>query len=568
MVAVMLPLVAAQYAAVAAVSPAAWTALNATVHGRLHTAKPFSLPCFSLYENKSVTPDPAGCAAVQAGYASGEYRSARYDAFVNPQWEACMLEQEKCLLNANNVTDPTAYANGANCAQGGVSPYYIAVEEASDVQAAFSFSAAHGVPLSIKNSGHDYAGRSAKKGSLALWMRKLTSLEYNASFVPENCNGSKPVPVITTGAGALFDDVYKFADAQNVTYIGGYAQTVGASGGFVMTGGHSVLSPVYGLAVDRVVQFKLVTPDGVLRVANECTNPDLFWALRGGGGGTFGVVLESSHRVEPRLTLQVAKVSFTSTVDSLSQFYNITISNALKWGREGWGGHISGSGFINLTPLLTLDEAIASVKPVTDFIEAQNGSVVVETLSSWLEFYNKYLVPAVTPVGQEVVLASRLLPISLFETTEGQAKIVDTFTDMVKQGLSPYIPIVPPFLHNATANATSASPAWYTSLWDANCGGFFAYNASIADEEAAYKVGHDCSDQLKALAPDSGSYMNEADIYDSDHQASWWGANYPRLLEIKKKYDPRGLLDCWKCVGWKGEQSKDFQCYLPSSTIT
>jgi hypothetical protein len=108
--------------------------------------------------------------------------------------------------------------------------------------------------------------------------------------------------------------------------IGGYHQTIGASGGWVQGGGHSVLSPVYGLGVDRVVseagwsqpcslidsssvdaqvQFKVVTPDGEYRVANECHNKDLFWALRGGGGSTWGVVLESSHKVEPKFQLQV-----------------------------------------------------------------------------------------------------------------------------------------------------------------------------------------------------------------------------------------------------------------------
>jgi FAD/FMN-containing dehydrogenase len=57
---------------------------------------------------------------------------------------------------------------------------------------------------------------------------------------------------------------------------------------------------VYGLGVDRVVQFKVVTPDGVYRTANECLNSDLFWALRGGGGNAFGVIMESSSVVEPK----------------------------------------------------------------------------------------------------------------------------------------------------------------------------------------------------------------------------------------------------------------------------
>jgi hypothetical protein len=93
----------------------------------------------------------------------------------------------------------------------------------------------------------------------------------------------------------------------------------------VQGGGHSILSPSYGLGVDRVVsdllflkrtsidcnsadkkvEFKVVTPDGEYRVANECQNKDLFWALRGGGGSTWGVIMETSQKVEPQLRLQV-----------------------------------------------------------------------------------------------------------------------------------------------------------------------------------------------------------------------------------------------------------------------
>ena len=64
------------------------------------------------------------------------------------------------------------------------------------------------------------------------------------------------------------------------------------------------MSPALGLGVDRVLQFKIVTPDGKYRTVNQCQNQDLFFALRGGGGGTFGVVLETSHVASPRVTVQ------------------------------------------------------------------------------------------------------------------------------------------------------------------------------------------------------------------------------------------------------------------------
>ena len=78
--------------------------------------------------------------------------------------------------------------------------------------------------------------------------------------------------------------------------VGGYAQTVGASGGYVQGGGHGSMGPKYGLAVDNVLEFDVVTADGSLLTVNSCNNPDLFWALRGGGGGTFGVVTRTVYK--------------------------------------------------------------------------------------------------------------------------------------------------------------------------------------------------------------------------------------------------------------------------------
>jgi FAD/FMN-containing dehydrogenase len=69
------------------------------------------------------------------------------------------------------------------------------------------------------------------------------------------------------------------------------------AGGWVQGGGHSPFSTLFGLGVDNVVEFKVVTADGRLVVANDVVNQDLFFALRGGGGGTWGVVVEATFKV-------------------------------------------------------------------------------------------------------------------------------------------------------------------------------------------------------------------------------------------------------------------------------
>lgn len=88
--------------------------------------------------------------------------------------------------------------------------------------------------------------------------------------------------------------------------LGGACPTVGASGGYLAGGGHSILSPVHGLGVDNAMQMKVVLPNGTHVTASRCQNQDLFFALRGGGGGTFGVVTETTARVFPETQLQVS----------------------------------------------------------------------------------------------------------------------------------------------------------------------------------------------------------------------------------------------------------------------
>jgi hypothetical protein len=136
-----------------------------------------------------------------------------------------------------------------------VSRYYVDAKEVEDVVAAFEFSRKMGVKLSIKNSGHHYLGRSSLKESLGLWRHNLKSLSRNPAFIPDGCSSNvEAVDAITTGAGISSQEVYELSQAQNVTFVGGYASIIGVSGGWFRGGGHSVLSPVLGLGIDRVLQ--------------------------------------------------------------------------------------------------------------------------------------------------------------------------------------------------------------------------------------------------------------------------------------------------------------------------
>ncbi|KAI1772195.1 FAD-binding domain-containing protein [Hypoxylon cercidicola] len=558
----------------------AWAALNASVSGRLHAAMPFALPCYSLYNGKTVVVDEAACTLIRDNYTTNSIHAEVSNGYMNLQGEMCLGDPlDQCTLNSV-VLPASEPAPGTSCNQGSVPSYYIEVLEVSDINAALNFSKEHRVPLIIKNSGHDYLTRNSQKGSIALWVHKLQGLAFHNDFVPEGCKrDSSAGRAITAGTGVSTGDIHNFADEHGSTFVGGYSPTVAASGGWVLGGGHSVLSPVYGLGADRVVQFKIVTPDGHLRVANQCQHEDLFWTLRGGGGGTFGVVLEATHRVEPSMPVAVANIRLPSngTSERSLQWIELMARQSLVWGKEGWGGHAGGLYLTYMNPIPAIANltdggaaARSSMSVATEFALAAGGSSVVEVLPSFLDVWNKYVLPgALTTAGVTRVLATRLIPRRLFEDEAGITKLMDFMVAAQELGFNPrnfYCPIGTPFVfENGTKpnTSTSVNPAWYNALWDVSTSLTISWNASYAERlqnMTAITRATLLAEELTGT--DGGTYPNEANPFTPNWRESWWGDNYAKLLDIKRKYDPEGIFKCWKCVGFEDEEisSDRFRC--------
>ncbi|PCH44707.1 FAD-binding domain-containing protein [Wolfiporia cocos MD-104 SS10] len=539
-----------------------FAALNETVGGRLYTAVPWELPCFSEYNGTAVTPDEAACAIVQDNYTDPFTRVTHFGAYMASQWETCQAESPNagCLLDLSDPTDPDAF-DGVDCQLGNIPSYYIDVRYPSDVQAALNFSETTGVRLSVKNKGHDYKGRSSGKGTLALWVTNLNSISHNNSFVPEGC--STAYDAITIGPGAITEDIFEYVDNINRTFIGGYHQTIGAGGGYFLGGGHSVLSPVFGLAVDRVVQVKVVTPEGQYVTANECQHPELFFALRGGGGSAWGVVFESTHRLAPQVTLQVASIGFTEHANSsnLADWYELLVNETYRFGTEGWGGHIVGPTIIYVNSLLSNAEANASMQAVADFALDQGGTAVVEELPSYLAFFSKYVTLAEVGVGPETTMGSRLIPTSLFDNEVGRTTLSNTIKNVLSF-VNPYIVVGTPFLYNYTVGTTSVTPAWRDSLWHLSIHSEWVWNSTVEYIAEQYTAVTQHAQLFRDITPGSGAYFNEGDVYEPNHTYSYWGENYEILRDIKEFYDPKGLLDCWQCVGWTGAEDTLYECFV------
>ncbi|QRV95987.1 FAD-binding domain protein [Ceratobasidium sp. AG-Ba] len=537
-----------------------WDALNSTVGGRLAFGVPFARSCFPDV-GPNVTTGGPDCATVQANYGVNTFRVNQFGSMMRTQWETCQKINQGCLIDSDNPQDSAAFSPPKVCYQGSIAPYYISVKEPSDVTQAFAFSNRTGVPLSIKNTGHDFAGKSSGPGTLALWTRNMQDIKYDASFVPDGC--SVPgVPAVTNGAGVDLEAMYEFAEANKITFVGGSAKTVGVAG-WLLGGGHSVLSNHYGLGVDRVLQFKVVTPDGQYRTANACQNQDLFWALRGGGGGTFGVVMEITSEVIPNpLSIVSLQWNFDPQLLNVTSLFGVAVDSSLQWVQDGWGGYIVATTSILANPKLNAAEAAANLKPLTDYLQASGAQFEWKQYESfWPLFDAIQAVPI--PVGVNGAVSSRLVPKSLFSNILSKGALYTaTLSTVVAASGQAALFMTTPFNYAAKADATSVTPVWREAVWHVVTTIPWDWDASAARAKLGYTTASAAVTPLRALTIGGGAYLNEADTYEPSWENSFWGeSNYKQLLATKKKYDPDSLLDCWHCVGSKGRSSQTESCY-------
>jgi FAD/FMN-containing dehydrogenase len=178
------------------------------------------------------------------------------------------------------------------------SVYAVAARDAHDIAEAVNFARNNNLRLAVKGGGHSYQGTSNAPDSLLIWTRHMHDIEMHDAFVPNGCEHTlQPQPAVTVGAGTIGMQAYQAVTTKAGKYVQGGGCTTVCLGGLIQSGGFGSYSKHYGTAAGSLLEAEVVTADGQIRIANACTNPDLFWALKGGGGGSFGVVSKMTLRV-------------------------------------------------------------------------------------------------------------------------------------------------------------------------------------------------------------------------------------------------------------------------------
>lgn len=171
-----------------------------------------------------------------------------------------------------------------NCTRGGSPEYVVNATTVKQIQAAINFARNKNVRVVIKNTGHDFGGRSTGAGSLSVWVHNLKSFEFIANYTSDVYSGM----AVHIGAGMESWEIFNHMAANgNISVMVPGGATVGSVGGWLAAGGHGILASKYGLGADNALSINVITADGRFLTADSTTNKDLFWALRGGGPSKF-----------------------------------------------------------------------------------------------------------------------------------------------------------------------------------------------------------------------------------------------------------------------------------------
>ncbi|GKT84499.1 FAD binding domain-containing protein [Colletotrichum tofieldiae] len=280
----------------------AWNKLNTTVEGNLNIHIPPEAACHNTFNGTLGTVntyDASKCAEVIAEYT-------------DEQWTTDQLGLNLWKYFTNATCQPTDNPSEP-CTLGNYGVYAIKATKTQHVKAGIDFARDNNLRLIIRNTGHDFIGRST--GWDITFSKQWTG--------PGGYNGG----TVTIGAGVQGRALLQAANAQSppVVVVTGECPTVGIAGGLVGGGGHGPLTTLHGMTADNALEFEAITADGKYVKANAKENPDLFFGLKGGGPSSFAIVTSVTFRTYPeeKAAGGANGIPFESSTKGFGTFYEL-----------------------------------------------------------------------------------------------------------------------------------------------------------------------------------------------------------------------------------------------------
>jgi hypothetical protein len=428
---------------------------------------------------------------------------------VPPNWESLRAKMSGSVLLTGDKDYPAA-RQLFNPLWDTRKPVAIArCETKEDVQACVELAGASKVPIAARSGGHSYAGYSAPDGGLQVDLSAMADVDV------------RPDGTVRIGAGAKLTDVYTTLAKSGRALPAGSCPTVGIAG-LTLGGGIGVLSRKYGLTCDRLESATVVTADSRIATASRSSDADLFWGLRGGGGGNFAIVTEFIFVTEPAPDLAVFSLRFPAgSVTAVLGAWQEWIAAAPP---ELWSNLIVTGG---ASPSCTVGGCFvgssAELNSLLSGLKPRPASRLVQQ-KSYLDAMRYFAGGTTTTSRQSFVASSRML-----QAPADPAKITAMLTGRAEMDL------LLDSLGGAVAAQEPSTTAYPYRKAFASAQIYLKTDAASAARATA-QVG-EVRDSLGALVGQTG-YVNYIDPGMPNWANAYYGNNLPRLQEIAKRYDP------------------------------
>lgn len=414
----------------------------------------------------------------------------------------------------------------------------------ADVRECVLFARRHALPVAIRSGGHSYEGWSTGPG-LVIDLRPMSEIQLREGSV-------------RVAAGAQLIDVYSALAARGVGIPAGSCPTVGISG-LALGGGLGVLTRAWGLTCDDLIEVEIVTADGTVRVCDELRDSDLFWALRGAGGGGFGVVTSLTLRTRPvtRLALSFLQWDAARARDVLRSWQEWIAaapdelwSNVHLNARPGalevavhaaMLGETSelGSAVDRLTRAVGAAPSYREVGalPYMDAMLLEAGCLGRSVAHCHLqggtpdgalerETYagTSVIAPTALPPGAIDAVVAGIDRLRSVPNAGGGAVIIDALGGAVDR----FAPDATAFPHRRALASIQILSSWAANAPDSVVGASRGWLRTYRDDLRS-RIGR-------------GAYVGYVDADLTDWESAYYGSNYPRLQRVKAKYDPEAVF--------------------------
>ncbi len=402
----------------------------------------------------------------------------------------------------------------------------------SDVVAAVRLGRDAGLEIAVRGGGHNIAGKAVTDGGLMIDLSLMKAVEV-AHRVGGSPQGHVERSTIVAEAGVTWGELNDVAHAEGFATTGGVVSTTGVAG-LTLGGGIGWTMSRYGMAVDNLIEAKMVVASGDTVIAREGNDPDLFWAIRG-GGGNFGIATSFEFRAFPMTTVLggIAAHPVKSAADVVRFYREITASASddmtvfLGFVHAPDG---SGTKLAALVVCHTGDEADAAreVLPIKDF-----GPPVMDAIERMSYPVQNTLFDPGYPRGALNYWKSGFF-------TELSDEASEKMATALERAPHPMCGMAIEHFHGAATRVPVSATAFphrnpgynlvLTAVWE---------DPSQTDECIAWA--RDTFDSLRPHMADA-VYVNYLDRDEGTRVQSAYGPNYERLVELKRRYDPDNLF--------------------------